>query len=54
MTVEEILELLRSTKEDYEDPGGYMEESWYIKCAAKVNVLEDMIYAIESRMKEVK
>lgn len=54
MTVEEILELLRSTKEDYENPGSYMEEEWYIKCAAKADVLDDMIYAIKSCMKEAK
>lgn len=51
MTVEEILELLRSTRDDYNDSGGYMEESWYVKCAAKVDVLDEMIDTIEYRMR---
>jgi hypothetical protein len=54
MTVEEILELLRSRKADYEDPGAYLDEMWYIKCAAKVDVLDDVIDTIEYRMKEAK
>lgn len=51
MTVEQILELLRGYRDDYNDPGGYMEEEWYIKCAAKVDVLDDMINLIEYRMR---
>jgi hypothetical protein len=54
MTVEEILELLRQHKEDYEDPGSYMEESWYVKCAAKVDVLDDVIRTIELSMRKSK
>jgi hypothetical protein len=50
MTVEQILELLRQHRDDYNDPGGYQEEEWYIKCAAKVDVLDDMISTIEYRI----
>lgn len=52
MTVEQILELLRSTRDNYADPGGYMDEMWYIKCAAKVDVLDDVIDTIQYRMAE--
>ena len=50
MKVEQILELLRKYRDDYNDPGGYMEEEYYIKCMAKVDVLEDVISTIEYRI----
>jgi hypothetical protein len=49
MTVEEILKFLRERRDDYDDPGGYMEEEWYIKCSAKVDILEEVINTIERR-----
>lgn len=35
----------------YEDPGSYCESEWYVKCAAKADILRDMISTIESRNK---
>jgi len=46
MTVDQILDVLRSRVKNYEDPGAYMEEEWYIKCAAKVDVLSEIEYRI--------
>jgi hypothetical protein len=51
ITVEEILELLRSEVETYENPGSYCESEWYDKCRAKAEILNDLIYIIESRNK---
>ncbi len=51
MTIDQVLDMLRSRIKDYE-PSGHMEEEYYIKCAAKVEVLEDLISDIEYRIKK--
>ena len=51
VTVGTVLEMLRSEAADFRNPGNYLEEEWYVKCAAKVEVLDDMISRIESMMK---
>jgi hypothetical protein len=52
MTIDQVLDMLRSRVKDYKEPGRYMEEEWYVKCAAKVEVLEDVISDIEYRIKK--
>jgi hypothetical protein len=52
MTVEQILELLRAARDDWENPGSYMDSEWYDKCAASASALTAVIDTIEYRIRE--
>ena len=48
MTVNEILEMMKYELDSYENPGAYLESTWYAKCDAKADILREMIDRIES------
>ena len=51
MTVNEILEMMKYELDSYENPGAYLEDTWYAKCDAKADILREMIVRIESSQK---
>lgn len=42
-TLREIIEGFEYDKESYDNPGRYLDNEYYIRCEAKVDVLEDVI-----------
>jgi hypothetical protein len=50
MTVEQILELLRSTRDEYNHPDRYADEEYSFKCQGIVDILGDVIDVIEYRI----
>ena len=45
---EKIIEALEEQRESYSKPGGYMEEEWYVKCAAKAEAFEEAIDIVKN------
>ena len=46
-TLKEILDTLQERVDDFENPGSYMEEEWYVKCKAKAEAFEEAISIIK-------
>ena len=51
-TLREIIEGFEFDKAQYDDPGGYGEREYYIKCEAKSDALRDVIYTLKEFEKE--
>lgn len=49
LIVKDFLSVLEYERGYYSDPGGYQDEEYYIQCAAKVYVLDDVIDTVKSR-----
>ena len=45
--LQEILSTLQERLDDFENPGSYMEEEWYVKCKAKAEAFEEAISIIK-------
>ena len=52
-TLREIIEGFEFDKAQYDDPGGYADEKYYIKCEAKSDVLADVIYTLKKFEREI-
>ena len=52
--VEEILKKIKDELDMYRNPGSYMPEEYYIRCEAKAEALEEVIYIIEEQLKAEK
>ena len=37
---------------DFKNPGGYLDAEWYVKCAAKVDVLEEILSVLQELKNE--
>jgi len=46
-TLKEILDTLQERLNDFQNPGSYMEEEWYVKCKAKAEAFEEAISIIK-------
>lgn len=46
-TLKEILDTLQERLNDFENPGSYMEEEWYVRCKAKAEAFEEAISIIK-------
>ena len=42
-----ILNDLQERQNDFENPGSYMEDEWYIKCQAKAEAFEEAISIVK-------
>lgn len=45
-----ILKELEQRQKDFEDPGSYMEEEWYIICKAKAEAFEEAISMVKKHL----
>lgn len=48
LIVQDVLKIMQDRKEDYDNPGTYMNERWYIQQEAKSDALDDMMDDIRS------
>ena len=48
--VKNILDELTERQKDFENPGSYMEEEWYVKCGAKVEAFEEAISIVKKHL----
>ena len=52
-TLREIIEGFEFDKAQCDDPGGYQDEKYYIKCEAKSDALADVIYTLKKFEQEL-
>lgn len=45
--IQEIITELEQRQKDFENPGSYMEDEWYVKCKAKAEAFEEAIAIIK-------
>jgi len=45
--IDQAIAFVESRLEDYQNPGSYQEQEWYDKCAAKADILEEVLYRLQ-------
>ncbi len=50
--IKRMIEYVEGEIKSYSDPGPYNPEEYYIKCDAKVDILEDVLYNLQKLLKE--
>jgi hypothetical protein len=45
--LDEAIEYVGSRLTDYQNPGSYQEKEWYIRCSAKADMCEEILYNLK-------
>lgn len=48
LLIDQIIKELQQRQQDFETPGSYMEDEWYVKCRAKAEAFEEAIQIIKT------
>ncbi|HET8688503.1 MAG TPA: hypothetical protein VFM18_17970 [Methanosarcina sp.] len=50
--LDKAIAIVKAEIECFDNPGAYHEEEYYVRCRAKVDVLEDVLHYLEELKKE--
>jgi len=45
--INDVLQTLKDRQKDFENPGTYLDEEWYVKCAAKAEAFEEAVSILQ-------
>jgi hypothetical protein len=45
--ITKVLNELKERQNDFENPGGYMEDEWYVICRAKAEAFEEAVEIVK-------
>lgn len=45
--IDQAIDFVKTEIDCFRNPGGYMDREYYIRCEAKVDILEDVLYRLE-------
>ncbi len=50
--IKEMIKYVEAEIASYSDPGAYQPDEYYIRCSAKVDILEDVLYNLTQKLKD--